>query len=198
MADLEIIEQFLNIDVDGKLLRNGKKKSNKNRFYYFRNQFYVVELSRDKWMVASDDDNTRRLLRDHVWCVNPKGYSVTSIKRNGKYTTERFHRLIINAQDTGDHINNRPYDNQCTNLRDTTQRENCKNRIKARNNTSGKQGVCRDTINGRHYWKVQIKDDTGKQISKYFSIAKLGDAGAKRRAIDKRIELEQLYNYLGD
>ena len=198
MTDLENIEQHLNIDTDGKRLREGKKKKNKNKYFYFRNQFYVVELTQDKWMIASDDDTTRRLLRDHVWYVHSRGYATTPIKVNGRYKTERFHRLVIGARDKGDHINRHTFDNRVTNLRDVTTRDNNRNKSTQRNNTSGKQGVCRDTIKGRQYFKVRICNNDGKRISKFFSIDKLGEEDAKRQAIQKRLELEQLYGYDGE
>jgi len=199
MADLEIIEQFLDIDTDNnKRLRDGKKNKNKNKYYYYKNNYYIVKLSRGKWMVCSDDDTTRRLLRMHFWNFHPDGYAITNIKRGGRRTTERFHRLVIEAQDNSDHINRNTFDNRATNLRDVTSRQNNRNKTKYKNNKSGKQGIDRFVMGGLSYWRVRIYDNNGKQIQKHFSIAKLGEEVAKEKAIQKRKELEQLYGYIGD
>ena len=196
MTDLEIIEQHLKIDTDTKILRDGKKKRNKNRFYYFRNQFYVVELTRNKWMVCSDDNNTRRLLRLYTWYDHSKGYAGTHIGN----TFKRWHQLYMeyDRPTVADHINNRRYDNRAENLRLVQQKENMRNRKKQKNNTSGKQGVTRKVRGGCVSWIVQIRGPEGNPISKCYSVNKLGEELAKKQAIEKRVELERLYGYIGD
>ena len=196
MTDLETIEQFLEIDTDNKRLRDGKKKRNKNKYYYFRNQFYIVSLTQGKWMVCSDDDTTRRLLRMYTWCFGPGGYTATNIGNSFKY----LHQLYMTYQhpNVADHINNRKYDNRSENLRIVQQKENTRNRTKRKTNTSGKQGIYRQKTGGINYWKALIFDNEGTQIAKYFSIAKYGDEEAKQKAIAKRVEWEQLYGYIGD
>ena len=198
MADLEVIEQFLNIDTDTRKLRDGKRKKNNNQYYYFKDRFYIIKLSNEKWMITSDNDTTRRLLRKHIWYAHPKGYAQTHIRVNDKNTTTGFHRLVLDANDTGDHINKKTFDNRKENLRDVTIQDNNRNTTKHRNNTSGKQGVDRCRMRGHSYWRASIRNDNNKRISKYFSINKYGDVEAKRLAIEKRKELEQLYGYLGD
>jgi hypothetical protein len=197
MADLEIIEQHLDIDTDNKRLRDGKKKHNKNRYFYYKNQYYIIQLTQNKWMIASDDNTTRRLLRRHTWYLC-RGYAIANPKVNGKYTPTRFHRLVINCQDISDHINRMRFDNRVTNLRDVTGRENSRNLTKSKTNTSGKQGVSRDVKGGRSYWRAYICGDDGNRIMKYYSVNKLGEDTAKQLAIEKRLELERLYGYIGD
>jgi hypothetical protein len=196
MADLEILEQFLDIDTDNKRLRNGKKKYNKNQYYYYRNQFYIVKLTKDKWMVCSDDDNTRRLLRLYTWYFHPNGYAATKIKQS----TKRWHQVYLTYQhpNVADHINNKKFDNRSQNFRIVSHRENARNLTKRKTNTSGKQGVRRYVANGWSYWKAQIRDDEGNQISKHYSIAKYGDDEAKQLAINQRLEWQKKYNYIGD
>ena len=38
MTTLEDIEEFLNIDIGDRLLNDGLKKRNKNRYYYYPNE----------------------------------------------------------------------------------------------------------------------------------------------------------------
>ena len=94
-----------------------------------------------------------------------------------------------------DHIDRNRLNSCIDNLRWVTPRENSRNRSIHSNNTSGKQGVSRETCK---YWKVSIIDDDGKTKQKPFSIKKLGDDEAKRQAITYRRALEQEYGYLGD
>jgi hypothetical protein len=72
-----------------------------------------------------------------------------------------------------------------------------KNKTMYNNNTSGKPGVDRCYITGNEYWRVSIRHNN-KNIQKVFSIAKLGDAEAKRQAIEKRKDLEVQFGYIGD
>ena len=196
MTDLEVIEQFLNIDTDIKRLRPGKKKHNKNRYFYYPNQFYIVSLTQNKWIVCSDDDNTRKLLRMHTWSFGHSGYAATKIKQS----TKRWHQVYLTYQhpNVADHINNMKFDNRSQNFRIVSYRENARNLTKRKTNTSGKQGVRRCVVNGWSYWKAQIRDDECNQISKHYSIAKYGEEEAKRQAINQRLEWERLYNYIGD
>jgi hypothetical protein len=124
-----------------------------------------------------------------------------------KKKTHKVHRLVAfafcdnpNECDYIDHIDRNPQNNHISNLQWTTPRRNSQNRTKSSKNTSGKQGVYRYTDKRKdlHYWRVQIYDNTGKVIAKLFSIKKLGDAEAKRQAIEHRRQLEVQYGYTGD
>lgn len=196
MADLEVIEQFLDVDTDTKRLRDGKKNKTKNQFYYFANRFYIIKLSRNKWMICSDDDNTRRLLRKYIWRVHPAGYAMTNIGKS----TKCLHQVYLKYQspNVADHLNNRRYDNRAENLRVVQPTQNMRNRTKSKTNTSGKQGVSKCTMRGIEYWRAHIIDNDGKPIFRCFSINTLGDKAAKQLAIEKRLELERLHGYLGD
>ena len=63
MTSLERIQNFLNIEIDNRRLRNGKKKHNKNCYYYYKDLYYIVKLTKDHWMIAEDNNKTRQLLR---------------------------------------------------------------------------------------------------------------------------------------
>ncbi len=197
MATLNEIENLLNIEIGETRLRPGKKKYNKNRYYYYHELYYIVELTQGKYMICSDNRETRQLLRDYCWCYC-NGYSMTCIGVGN--TTKRYHQLYLNYEEglVADHINHNKFDNRFENLRVVTHQQNMRNRKKQSNNTSGKQGVFRVTKNNKAYWVVDIVDNNGKVIKKSFNIIKLGNEEAKRRAIQSRRDMEIEFGYIGD
>jgi len=198
MSTLNNIEAFLNLEIGDKKLKDGKKKINKNQYYYYEQAYYIIKLTNDKWMIAEDCNKTRKLLKKHCWCAGTLGYAQT----NGGKATKCWHKLYFNYEDglVTDHINNKRFDNRIDNIRIVTFRENNRNTTINSNNTSGKQGIyCYiDKRCGLHYWRVDITDNNGKRIAKTFSVKKLGDAEAKRQAIEHRKKLEIQYGYIGD
>jgi hypothetical protein len=198
MTTLNNIEAFLNIEIGDKILRDGKKKINKNNYYYYDQAYYIIKLTQDMWIIADDCNKTRKLLKKHCWYTHNCGYAQTSVDK----TTKKWHQLFFNYEDglVSDHINNKKFDNRIDNIRIVTVTENNRNKTISSNNTSGKQGVYYfiHKPRGLHYWKVVITDNTNKKIDKYFSISKLGDDEAKRQAIEYRKDLEILYGYIGD
>jgi hypothetical protein len=197
MASLQQVQAFLNIEIGDKRLHDGKKHKNKNQYYYYEQAYYIVKLTKDKWIIAEDCRKTRVLLRKHCWCSD-KGYANTTVNKSSK----KWHQLYFNYEAglVADHINNNKFDNRIDNIRIATPGDNNRNRTKSTKNTSGKQGVCRwtNTTAGLHYWKVRIVNNNGKTISKVFSIKKLGDDEAKRQAIEHRKRLEVQFGYIGD
>jgi len=198
MTTLNNIEAFLNLEIGDKKLKDGKKKINKNQYYYYEHFYYIVKLSKDKWMIAEDCQKTRKLLKKYCWHTGIYGYAQTSVDKSTKY----WHQLFFNYEGglVADHINNKRFDNRIDNIRIVTLRENSRNTTINSNNASGKQGVYyyTDKKTGCHYWKVIITDNNGKSISKYFSIKKLGNEEAKRQAIEHRKQLEIQFGYIGD
>ena len=190
MSSLNDIEEFLNIEIGDKRLRHGKKKMNKNCYYWYRNEYYIVHLSNDKWCIMSTGEQTRELLTNHVWCCSKRGYTMT---RN-----EGYHRMLLNPPSNMciDHINRHTFDNRIDNLRVVTNQENNRNKSKRHDNTSGCAGVSK--INKNRIWKASICDNDGNHLQKYFSIKRLGDIEAKQLALNqRRLWVEQL-RYLGE
>ena len=142
MTSVQNIEEFLEIDLTQKQLRNGKKNPLKNRYYWYRNQYYIVQLSgNDNWTIMSSNQTTRELLTDHTWYCN-SGYASTGVTdEDGNKTNQKFHRLAIDCDDdmVVDHINRHRYDNRTDNLREVTEAEDNKNKSQQSNNTSGKK-----------------------------------------------------------
>ena len=198
MTTLNNIEAFLNLEIGDKKLKDGKKKINKNQYYYYEQFYYIINLTNDKWMIAEDCNKTRKLLKKHCWSTHKAGYAHTNVDKSTKY----WHKLFFNYENglVADHINNKKFDNRIDNIRIVTVSENSRNTTINSNNTSGKQGVFyyTDKRNGLHYWKVIITDNNGKNKQKLFSVKKLGDDEAKRQAIECRKQLEIQYGYIGD
>lgn len=81
-------------------------------------------------------------IKDYCWHINKKGYVISSTK-DGK--TLQMHSLIMGTKGREkivDHIiTENKNDNRKRNLRIISQTDNCKNRKKNKNNTSGIRGV---------------------------------------------------------
>ena len=197
MATLNEIENFLNIETADKRLRSGKKYDDKNRYYYYNELYYIVELTRGKWMICSDNRETRQLLRDCCWFYHHSGYAPTRVGN----TQKLYHQLYLNYEEglVCDHANRNKFDNRSDNFRIVTQKQNTRNRCIPSNNRSNKQGVCRQTKSViYHYWTARIVDNDGNELSKAYNINKLGDDEAKRQAIEQRLAWEVLYDYRGE
>jgi hypothetical protein len=196
MASLDIIEEHLDIDLRNERLRNGRKRHDKNKYYYFSQRYYIVQLSgNDKWCIMSSNDRTREMLNEHIWRCD-KGYAMTSIDKK----TTLLHRHITDCDENKvvDHLNRKRFDNRADNLRICTSQDNNRNKPIQKNNSSGVTGVWKRCTHGRWSWIAQIQDNNGKRISKSFNINVLGDDEAKQRAIAWRRERERLYGYIGE
>jgi AP2 domain len=191
MTSLNIIEQFLNIQIGNKRLMKGKNDEEKNKYYFFANRYYIVSLPNEKWIIMTTNNQTRDFLTNHIW-RNNEGYSMTTIEDH----TKKLHRLLLDCPNhmKVDHINRRPFDNRVHNLRIVTQKMNDRNRKKPMTNTSGFMGVCKN----RNSWVSTITDNNNNKISKCFSIKRHGDNEAKQMAINQRLIWKQQYNYLGE
>ena len=196
MATLNEIENMLNIEIGDKRFRPGKKNPDKNRYYYYNELYYIVELTRDKYMICSDDNKTRQLLTNHSWAFHHRGYATAKI--NNK--TKGYHQIYLNYEAglVADHINRRKFDNRFDNLRIVTHKQNSRNMTTRPNNTSGKQGVRRITKPYASYWVADICGNDGKRIEKSFNIDKLGNDEAYARAVQSRRDMEALYGYIGE
>ena len=183
MASLVEIENFLNIEIGNREMREGRKNPLKNKYYRFDN-YLIVSLTKDKYMICSNSNDVLRLLGRYCWSVSSQGYAVTTHRQTSKY----FHQLYINYAEglVCDHINRHKFDNQYDNLRVVTYKQNGRNKTKRYDNQSGHTGIYETVSNGNNYFVVQIVDNDEKRISKCFNIDKLGREEAKRRAVEHR------------
>lgn len=106
-----------------------------------------IKLTQGKYALVDDTDFEK--LNQYKWCVSKKRnkknwYVIRNSKMiNGKRYTILIHRVIMNCPKNKmiDHIDGNSLNNQKKNLRIATNSQNCKNREKNRNNTSGYKGV---------------------------------------------------------
>ena len=196
MATLNEIENFLNIEIGDKTMKQGKMQAGINKYYYYENMYYIVELSKSKYMICSDNKETRQLLKSYWWRVSTDGYAKTSTNN----TTKHYHQLYLHYEAglVCDHANRKRFDNRHDNLRVVTRRQNMRNLTKNKTNTSEENGISRYTNNGISYWQSRIYNNEGKRLSKSFNINKLGEEEAKRQAIEQRMQWNKLYDYTGE
>lgn len=148
----------------------------------------TMEIPLTQGQVAIIDAEDWPIVKDYNWCAlwdgQRKGYYAGSrCVQNGKVTTIRMHRLIMNAKkgQIVDHIDGHGINNIKANLRFATFRENALNRRVQKHNTSGVPGVTFDKI--QQSWRVRISH-YGKRITigrfKNFEDAVL----ARNKAVD--------------
>ncbi|MHB1641795.1 MAG: AP2 domain-containing protein [Acidithiobacillus sp.] len=109
----------------------------------------MIEIPLTQNQIALIDDEDFELVSRHKWCAawSPKTksfYAKTTIRKpDGKETTLRMHRLVMNAQPgmDVDHIYHLTLDNRKSELRVCTRTQNRNNSGKQVNNTSGYKGV---------------------------------------------------------
>ena len=148
----------------------------------------MKEIPLSQGMVALVDDEDYEDLMQFKWCAFRVGnafYAMRRAYRNGKWTSERLHRRIMNAQpgESVDHINHNGLDCRRENLRLCAHSENLCNQVKQKRETSSRfKGACWNKRNGK--WMSVIKRN-GKQVYLgYFATdeeaARAYDEAAKR------------------
>jgi hypothetical protein len=110
----------------------------------------MIEIPLTRGLVALIDDEDLDLVCWHNWhaWINKRSRSFYACTNLGHGTGNQYkvqlHRFIMGFPDVGiDHKNGNGLDCQKENLRLATHVENCRNKGKQANNTSGFKGVCR-------------------------------------------------------
>lgn len=87
------------------------------------------------------DDDDYEWLSKTRWSDDSCGYAIRKVQ--GKNTTEKMHRLIMNAKphEQVDHLNGIPWDNRKENLRLVSNELNSRNKGKYSSNKTGYKGV---------------------------------------------------------
>jgi hypothetical protein len=99
MTTLHKFEELLNIEIGDKVLRNGRIYDEKNRFYWYRNEYYIVNIGEDKWVIMSSNDTTREMLDDYIWYYS-KGYAISFEGKGKTRKNVRMHRKLMNVDDS--------------------------------------------------------------------------------------------------
>ena len=128
------------------------KPTNQYNTYILSGEYGIGYTSKgDKFLFDLED---YELIKKYVW-VKDKRYFYAKITGTNKRIA--LHRLIMGFPDEEvDHKNGRgsEFDNRKSNLRIATQIENCQNKSKLSNNTSGHKGVSWDK--SKQKWVAQI------------------------------------------
>jgi len=195
MGSIEDIENLLDIDLKDKKLRNGRHTKNKNQYYKF-DDYYIVKLTKDKYMIVDNDKHVRRLLRKYTYfCSTPHNYACRSICQGGKY----FHQLITNYQKglVNDHINRNRLDNRRQNIRITTYSINSRNKNVRSDCKTGISGVriVKDRKKIKRYYMADCINLDRIRLNKYFSIITYGEKKAKEMAIAQRNLWMVMFDY---
>ena len=113
---------------------------------------------------------TGRILKHKI---NANGYCHVKLSVQNKPTTKNIHRLVADEflyntenKKCVDHIDNNRLNNNLTNLRFATNKENCQNRSLSNNNTSGYKGITFCKILNK--WQSYIHIDSIKINLGYF------------------------------
>ena len=134
--------------------------------------FTTIELTKGKFALIDAEDFP--LVSQHTWhAVRRRNtfYAITDVRKEGKRTDLRMHRLILGLTDPEictDHINHNGLDNRRTNLRICTNAENQHNAILHTGNKSGYKGV--SFFGATRKWRARIMVyDRRKTIGYYDS-----------------------------
>ena len=123
----------------------------------------IIPLSKGKFAIIDEDDF--ELISKYKWSATEPDhrrciYARTNIKgADGKYYTERMHRLILGMKKGDgkivDHINGDGLDNRKSNLRISSSSDNAANVPIHRGNKSGYKGV--SFLKDRGTWRTEVR-----------------------------------------
>lgn len=153
-----------------------------------------IELTQGKVAIVSNEDY--EYLSQWDWYANKGSSNWYAIRReylglfNGKekYNTFRMHREIakrmgLDLTNLIDHIDRNSLNNQRSNLRSVTNKQNCENQSLDKRNTSGYRGVSWDK--NSHKWSAYIRHN--------YKLIYLGRYTSIEDAIDARKIAEMKY-----
>jgi hypothetical protein len=136
-----------------------------------------IKLTKDKFAIV--DDNDFQYLNQFRWYFSTSGYATRDVwcKLTRTKNKIRMHREILGLKkednDRVDHVDGDKLDNRKLNLRRCSHAQNCQNRPKQSNNTSGYKGVYFHKQTKR--WNAKI----GKRPSKSLGLFVVKEEAAR-------------------
>lgn len=112
-------------------------------------------------------------IKKYVWIADKDGYMCANCFRNGKETTVKMHRLVMDVVDNEDvfvdHIKHCHYDNRKSQLRVVNDSQNAMNAKLSKSNTSGITGV--SWSKSKNKWEAYITiNKKRKNLGRYENI----------------------------
>lgn len=128
--------------------------------------------------------NSRYANTKALTCIDPSGHLIGRINNKLLYSHRVVYAMTRGAWPVNsiDHINGRPGDNRPDNLRDVPHKENLKNQVTRKNNTTGVIGVNRYKRHGN--WSASITVDGRSVHLGYFDVFE--DAVVARKQAELR------------
>lgn len=180
---------------------NGKKNIKHNTYEYVDDYIKVWDTKHENYFLLSKADED--LILNHCWSkdFSSGGYWKASARKGGSKAIKLHQEIAKRIDDTyhpskhivPDHIGsslvlNKEDENRREFIRIVSRSDNNKNHKTQSNNTSGKQGV--GWCKAADKWIVRIYNNDGHRIHMLFTNFE--------DAVDKRIEWEKEYGYIGE
>lgn len=132
----------------------------------------MKEIILTNGMKSKIDDKDFDVVNLYNWYAEKHGLNFRAhrtFRVDGKNKKIYLHRFILKLKklEIIDHIDGDGLNNQRSNLRICTQKENCANKAKRRNTSSKYIGVC--WVRSVNKWHAQIQDSKNKHIGFYDS-----------------------------
>ena len=166
-----------------KVLESNKENKKKYNTFHINYRTGVVTGKTEDGKEFYSDVSDIKIVEEYYWNINDKGYVYTMDRKTHKKIL--MHRLIMNSPTDMviDHIDHNKINNCKSNLRICSQKDNSRNLLISKNNTSGITGVIWNNENNK--WRARITVN-GKLIH-------LGYFETLEEAAKARYDAELLY-----
>lgn len=151
-----------------------------------------IKLTNGKFATVDDDDY--EYLNKQKWCARKSHDTYYAVSTNREKII--MHRLILNTPHgmVVDHIDHNGLNNQKSNIRNCTQKQNCHNQIKTRKLKTSKFIGVSISLNPRH---VKLKDGSVNHYfdpPKYLACIRINDKTKTLGRFDSEIDAAKCYD----
>lgn len=126
----------------------------------------IVNRKKEVFEILLDDEGLE-LFNKYSWCVNNIGYLVSTYFEGTKCKAKMFARILLNIENKNlyaDHMDGNKLNNQISNLRLVTHKQNLANRGKFKNSLSKYKGVRIDPRRKNIKYRASIRIE-GKSVN---------------------------------